>query len=268
MVFWGEQKQDKAPFREWKTPVLKAESKEFFELPEYPDFVVRRGIKITAPKRKEDIPDLKLEIEDLTKKARAFQNFLSRYGIRMAETSYFFGNDPRFVPSLTRKQEKASDVKEEDPSLMSITEKIEGRNLDDMDAFDDKMDEEIDFMYAGVFSGIFDSYNENGFWWSDYGNKQAVWGTRKHEKEPHLFIVDVDPAMKRWKDLSPDFQEKVFWNEVLWVFSQMKESEKKLRGKKREFEKARATLSKIIAEMPMSKDESSLETRERITSQL
>jgi len=147
------QKSDKAPFKEWKESDLKSYSSDFFSLPEHPDVLVRKIVPLQMKKNEDGKVTAKKAIETWSAKAKEFQNFAEGVGIKMAKTSYFVGNDPRF---------KSNIPKESSPAFMAMTEIIDGKNLEQLSEVDEKTADEIDTMFASLFSALFDSYKENG----------------------------------------------------------------------------------------------------------
>jgi hypothetical protein len=251
------QKPDKAPFKEWKRSDIRGGSATFFELPEFPDLVIRKSQSFEV---KED--GKKLTVAETVKywseRAKALQRFADRYGIKMAKTRYFAGNDPYFKSVIS---------KESCPAFMSATDKISGKNLEEIFEINDKMAVEIDIMFSGIFSGLYDSLNENGYYWEDYGNSQIMYGTAPSEKESHVYIVDTDPRMGKWNELSQR-REYAFWNEIDWVFGHMKALEKKYAHGTKQFENARKTLAEIIEKMPVPTNETAIDLRERLIHKL
>lgn len=248
------QKPDKAPFKEWKSSSLKGGSATFFKLPEFPDLVIRKCKEFDVNVGKKKLTDAEA-VTYWSERAKALQGFADRYGVKMAKTRYFAGNDPKF---------KSSIPKESSPAFMAATDKISGRNLKEISEIDEKMATEIDFMFSGLFSGLYDSLNENGYYWADYGNSQVMYGTAPDEKESHVYIVDTDPRMEKWNKFSLCEKEYYFWNEITWVFGQMKALEKKYAHGTKQFENARKTLTDIIKKMPVPTNETAIDLREEL----
>ncbi len=239
-----EQKPDKAPFKSWKESDIEGYSSEFFNLPEHPGLVIRKIVPL-AVKEIDGKKTAENAIAYWTEQSKIFQNFADRYGIRMAKTSYFVGNDPKW---------KSSVPKESKPVFMAATERIMGKNLRAMNSIDEKALEEIDAMFSGLFLSLYDAYNESGYTWGDFNNGQVVYGTAENDTEPHPYIVDVDPLMKKWNEEQQDFKEMNFWNYASLIFSNMQELKKRIAGENKNFEKANIVLSKILSEMPEPSD--------------
>jgi len=246
-----EQNPDKAPFKDWAPSDFKGWQAELFTLPGHEDLVVRRSVKLNVlpDGRKVSIAE---GIKDWSMRAEKMKGFCDKYGIRMAKTSYFVGNNPRFHPKLSREEEKAVGVSEESPALMAVTERIDGKNLMQFREFDEKMKEEIDAMFSGLFTNLFETYTHDneGYFWYDYGNGQIVYGVAPGEKEKHLYVVDVDPSMENWIDVATrkEDKERTFWRELESIFHRMRDMEPKTQSGK--LERSRAVLQKILSELP------------------
>ena len=252
------QKPDKAPFKEWERSRLQGGSATFFELPEFPDFVIRECLSFKIKEKGKELTDEEA-VAYWSERAKALQGFADRYNIKMAKTRYFFGNRPKF---------KSNIPKESNPALMAMTDKISGKNLQEVSEIDEKMAIEIDQMFSGYFSSLLDSYNENGYYWADYGNSQMMYGTVPGEKEPHLYIVDVDPRMEKWDEFSPRGREYSFWKEIDWVFDHMEKLEKKYAHGTKQFENARKTIAEIIEKMPVPTNETAIDLREQLMAKI
>ncbi|MCX6738825.1 MAG: hypothetical protein NT098_02095 [Candidatus Parcubacteria bacterium] len=249
-----EQKPDKAPFKSWEKSVIEGYSSEFFTLPEHPELVIRKIVPL-AVKEIDGKKTAKKAIEYWTEQSKIFQNFADKYGIRMAKTSYFVGNDLKF---------KSSVPKESRPVFMAATERILGKNLRVLNSLDEKALAEIDALFSGLFLSLYDAYNESGYTWEDFNNSQVMYGTAENDTEPHVYIVDVDPLMKEWNEPQQDFKEMNFWNYASLVFSDMEELKKRIVGENKNFEKADIVLTKIISEMPEPADNKARKLRFQI----
>ena len=242
------EKKDKAPFGEFETSDLVGNSVDFYNIINRPDVVVRKIAPINKNKEERNT-----SLNELIKDGNNFKKFAERYGIKMADTHYFFGNDPDF---------KTGVPKEEQPAFMAVTDRIAGQNLDEMREFDEKATVEIDAMFSGLFRSLHDSFNENGIWWTDFYSGQIMYGTAPNSTEPHLYIVDVDPWMKDW--VGGEYgKDQYFW-ECIILFNEMRALEPKIAGGNKQFQKARETLSDIITEMPVSEKAEVIEERKRL----
>jgi hypothetical protein len=244
------QKPDKAPFKEWKRSNLQGGSATFFELPEFPDLVIRKSqsFEVKEGGKKLTVAET---VKYWSERAKALQRFADRYGIKIAKTRYFAGNDPYFKSAIS---------KESCPAFMSATDKISGKNLEEISEVDDKMAVEIDTMFSGIFSGLYDSLNESGYYWTDYGNSQVMYGIAPNEKESHVYIIDTDPRMEKWNEL-PQRKEYAFWNEINWVYDEMSSIEYKYMHGTKQFENARKALVNIIEKMPIPTNETAIDLR-------
>jgi hypothetical protein len=248
------QKPDKAPFKEWKSSNLRGGSADFFELPEFPDLVIRKCEEFEIKMNGKKLTDVEA-IAYWTERAKALRAFADRYGIKMAKTRYFAGNDPRFKTDIP----KASS-----PAFMAATDKISGKNLEEISEINDKTATEIDMMFSGLFNGLCDSYNENSCWWRDYGNTQMMYGAAPGEKDLHVYLVDTDPRMTNWNEFLPARKEYIFWFDADHLFNEMRKLEKKYAHGTKQFENARKTLAELIAKMPVPTNETALDGRERL----
>lgn len=252
------QKPDKAPFENWKPSKLRGGSAEFFDLPAHPEIVVRKFSEFGVKQDGKNLTNAE-SIGYWSERAKALEGFADRYGIKMAKTGYFVGNDPRFTSETEG---------ESSPAFMAATEKISGKNLKEIPEFDEKSAVEVDNMFSGLFAGIRDSYNEDGYWWRDYGNTQVMYGIAPKETEPHVYIVDVDPRMAKWNEFLPQRKEYIFWSDMGLIFEKMKELEKKYAHSTKQFENARKTLADIITKMPVPTNETAIDLREQLISGL
>ncbi|MCX6736311.1 MAG: hypothetical protein NTZ13_04470 [Candidatus Parcubacteria bacterium] len=241
-----EQKPDKAPFKEWKDSDLQGFSSELFSLPDHPELVIRNSV--TLPD-KGNIMDM---VDFWSGRAKDFRNFAEKYGIKMAKTSYFVGSDPKFKTNIP---------KEASPMFMAATERIDGKNLSALNEINEKAEKEIDALFSGLFSALYDASKENGYSWEDYGNGQVMYGTAPGEKEQHVYIVDVDPLMTNWETIPRERKDFFFWTNMNWIFKEMEELEKRVVNKSKKFQSAHEILSKIISEMPEPADDKAKELR-------
>lgn len=253
------QKPDKAPFKEWKSSDLKGGTAEFFELPEFPDRVIRKfeGFDVKVGGK---MLSTKEAVDYWGVRGKELKNFSERYGIKMARTNYFVGNDPRFR-SIVPKSSRAS--------FMAETDKISGKNLEEMKEVEEKAVEEIDAMFSSLFTALRDSYEKDEYWWGDYGNRQVMYGTAPKETESHVYIVDVDPRISKWSEYTKREQEYTFWHDTDWVFNEMRKMEKKYAHDTKPFENARKSLAELIEKTPVPEiSETAVDLREQLMNKI
>jgi hypothetical protein len=105
--------------------------------------------------------------------------------------------------------------------------------------------------------------NESGYYWTDYGNSQVMYGIAPNEKESHVYIIDTDPRMEKWNEL-PQRKEYAFWNEINWVYDEMSSIEYKYVHGTKQFENARKALANIIEKMPIPTNETAVDLRQQL----
>ena len=135
----------------------------------------------------------------------------------------------------------------------TIVEKINGKNLYDLEWVDAAAKEEIDQSFSGYLGYVQGILKQGGEFWYDLNLRQMVYGTRNDETQPHLYVVDLDPISHSWmtdeersKNHSAAFNDTFsVITELLSQVSYIKEIEHKLiqSGK---LGKTRTALNNII----------------------
>jgi len=241
---------------------IKGWSADFYELTGHPELIVRKcytpvGLEKSIREELEKLPKFKTyeykekekllqkkKVEELIRNANQFLSMGERYGLNIAKTKYIIGIDP----------------KTKQPDIFAVTDKIIGSNLyDNTSSVSEKVGEEIDKIYAGVYSHKKDSYLENGLYWRDFKNSQIMCGKKIGDVEDHAYIVDVDPLFNSWFDNLKDDgtwdhteteerKEMIFWENVEIMTERMQSAENKTPGKN--FIKAREMLKQIFNNIP------------------
>ncbi|MFA5831151.1 MAG: hypothetical protein WC878_04970 [Candidatus Paceibacterota bacterium] len=239
---------------------IKSEHSVFYDVPEHPELIARqcfmpKGFATQVEFELADLPEYvngtpeekkkmvrKKRAELLIKNALEFQKMGKQYGLKITETSYAIGEDP----------------KSQEPEIFAVSDRIVGEDLEAMPHISEEMKDELDAMYVGVFSQLKDSYSSVGIFWSDFKNSQIVYGAKYGKTEKHPYIIDVDPMMFHWieqgeyeareKDRASRENEYILWRRVYSVFTYMEQIEEKMPPEK--FEKARKLLEGMLKEVP------------------
>ncbi len=94
-----------------------------------------------------------------------------------------------------------------------VTDKIEGQELSDIlyskaslpSEIRETLSVELSSLYISWFEYIKLKSETGGSYFSDiFQNRQYVFGTRRTEKEPHLYLVDTDPYFEDARPEEPD----------------------------------------------------------------
>jgi hypothetical protein len=157
---------------------MKGKNSILYDLPDCPDLIVRKSF--VNPFLTEETHEEALRV--LINKTKAFREVAQKCSLRVAKTWYVIGHDP------VSKQ----------PCLFAITERINGKNLDELFSFDESILKEFDEMFASIFLNLWKVYHDGGYVWSDFKKGQIVYGTAPNEQEKHLYLVDVDPVIELW----------------------------------------------------------------------
>lgn len=237
-----------------KSKDISGQSAMFYDVPGHPELVIRKCLVLKSvmgnidkelaesdeykdylPEELEKVKNKK-KVEELVKNAGDFQKMGERYGLKIAKTSYAIGTDPNL----------------EKPGIFAVTDRIVGENLATEPSFSEKMEGEIDKVYAGIFAHFRDSYMEKSAFWKDFKNSQIMLGKKEGDIESSPYIIDVDPLMISWSDpkhcKTEEDREAVFWSRVGLVFTEMKDTERKtLSG---DFSRAKEVLNDIIRTIP------------------
>ncbi|MDO8561549.1 MAG: hypothetical protein Q7S05_01850 [bacterium] len=226
---------NRRPFRGKLEPSTVADSSKagtLLSLNEYPNAVVR--LSYVDVSTKERVAKVVAKINE----NRNLFSSLEKDGMRVAHTAYVIGeekNEQGFAESY------------------ALVEKIEGKNLSQIDRVDTRMTQEIDQCYAGYLSHLQRIFREGGHYWPDMKMANIVYGTRAGDNVPHTYVVDVGPgsvtlvnenernnnssvaASEAWKLTR---KLKTVFLEIAWI-------EKKMEGSVR-LEMARAKLQALL----------------------
>lgn len=146
---------------------------KLFELKGHPHVVVRLD-KWVNVSTKEKLAETMAKL----KENKELFSSLEKDGMRVARMEYVIGGE---------KNEKGF------AESYALVEKIDGKNLREIETFDTQAIQEVDQCYAGYFRHILRIVCEGGHYWSDMGLSQIAYGTRENEVEAHAYLVDVDP---------------------------------------------------------------------------
>ncbi len=251
------------PFSEWeKSKDITGDTCVFYDIPGHPELVARK--MEFMPEDRPEFTESEAR-EYWEKRIGEFQKIAERYGIPVAKTRYVFDNDP---------------VSGE-PSFFAITDRIRGESLDKITSFDKHAEEELDNMYVGILSHMKESYMEGEYAWGDFGNQQIMYGiesdgNESHKKEPHPYIVDVEPRVSPWEDkIDPrsnrsaeEKKEHVFWQNLAGAVAEMTETELKTESGRMAFVKAREALRQIMKELPEPMGQDTKEIRLRVLEEI
>lgn len=227
-----EKRKETEPFIGLEKSELKGVNSKLFIVPGHEDMVVRKSF-VNIPGEKAEEMTVHKKAEYLQNKAIEFKKIVDRLGIRMAKADYVIGTD-----SMTNR-----------PALFGVTERIEGESLKEMALLDKELSNKIDELYAKIISDLIDSYKKENYFWCDPKNAQFIYGKTENDKEPGIYLVDVDPDILNWNEVAMEDKESIFWNRLAWILSEMEDAEKKVDEKGFRFKKAREAMEKAKTEI-------------------
>ncbi len=227
----NEEKEDH-PFTRLRSSDIRGNTSVFYNIPERPDVVVRKSF-VNMDDEKAETASIHEKAEFLHHRLSEFKKIIGRLGIRMAKTDYLIGRDPE----------------RDRPVIFGVTERIEGKSLEDMTVLDKETAEKADGVYAKIIFDLFNSYKENSYFWSDPKNAQFIFGKTKEDEKPEVYLVDVDPDIIDWSSVSEDSKEHVFWNRLFILLSQIETLEEKTYEKGYRFKKSREAIDTIKGEL-------------------
>src|SRR3989344_3421384 len=81
--------------------------------------------------------------------------------------------------------------------MYTITEKIEGQNIQEIQGLPVESQESVENLYIGLISYFADVFHEGGEFWHDifFKNRQFVYGHKVGEKENKPYLIDADPVL-------------------------------------------------------------------------
>ena len=226
------------PFKE---PLLNSESvpSEFQhkikELKNQPDKLVREYY-IDLTHLDEDgvwSQNIEKSIEKFKKGRVIFKDFIDQYGLHAPDYEAVLG-----------KNEKGT------PVLFLIVDKIEGQDLNSIEVLPKEALEEFDMLFEATFKYYLSIYKEGGDFWSEFANRQIIYGHKHHEEENHPYIVDVEPRYYTYdKSLSGnrykyEKQSEYFFEKIELICRDLFKVEQKLGT---QLQKARSALVDLIS---------------------
>ena len=170
---------NRRPFAEDLSQSSYERNGKLFELKEHPNVVVRlNSIDVSSEEK------LAGEVARLKENRGLFAS-LEQDGVRVAKFDYVIGNKGQggFAESY------------------ALVEKINGKNLVEMESFDARAVVEIDECYAGYMMHLLHVLKKNGRYWSDIQPGQIVYGTRDGDVVPHAYVVDIDPVARSFTNM-------------------------------------------------------------------
>jgi hypothetical protein len=230
-----EKRKETEPFTELEKSDLKGVASKLFSVPGHEDMVVRKSF-VNVPLENAFEMTIHEKAEYLHNKAVEFKKIVDRLGIRMAKTDYVIGTDP----AMNR------------PALFGVTERVDGENLHTMVHINAELADKVDELYVKILSGLFESYIKYDYSWYDSNNEQFVFGKAKGDKQPELYLVDVDPNIFTWgpEEMSQEERESNFWKRLEMILGEIEEIEGKVTEKGFKCSKSRQAIDKIIKEIP------------------
>lgn len=239
MCFWYnecmEKRKEEEPFAKLEKSDFKGVTSKLFRVPGRDDLVIRKSFVNVPDEKYEKTPEITIreKAEYLRNKAIQFKKIVDRLGIRMAETTYIIGTDP----------------KTNAPALFGATERIEGENLEEMKLLDKEVTEKIDNLYAKIITDLIDSYKKENYFWCDPQNEQFVYGKKEKDEKSDIYLVDVDPDILDWNTVPMENKEHLFWNRLKCILFEMEEVEEKVGEKGFRLKKSREAIEKAKTEM-------------------
>jgi hypothetical protein len=225
-------KEEDQPFIKLEKSDLKGNASKLFHIPGHEDMVIRKSF-VDVPDMVADKMNVHEKAEYLRHKAIEFKKIIARLGIRTAKTDYVIGTDPATG----------------NPALFGATERIDGENLKEMKFLDKETSVLIDEIYAKIISDLLNSYKKNGLFWCDMKNTQMIFGKTEKDKNPDIYLIDVDPHIIDWNVIEMDGKEPAFWEILAWLLSEIEDMERKVGEKGFRFKKSREALEKVKTEI-------------------
>jgi len=227
-----EKRKETVPFTELEKSDLKGITSNLFTVPGHEDMVIRKSFVNVS---NEDAPEMTIhqKAEYLRNKAVEFKKIVDRLGIRMAKTDYIIGTDPK----MNR------------PALFGVTERIDGKSLEETTLLDKDLVEKVDTLYSKIIIDLINSYKKELYFWCDPQNSQFVYGKTEKDSKQDIYLVDVDPDILNWKDVAMESKEHLFWNRLTCILFEMEEAEGKTGEKGFRFKKAREAIDNAKTEL-------------------
>ena len=188
---------------------------KLFEIRDNPDKIVRMESFKSLEKRYKGAVD-PVAVAELGQKLYA--EFERDYGI-VVPVEFVVGKD-----------------KSDEDVIYGIADKIDGKDLDKIESIPE-LTKQVEMLYAKIARYYLDKLpEEDALYLADINSaSQYVYGKRKGDQEPHIYLVDADLYIRDGK--------VALYNVILWFFRHMSAVEKKF-GK--QFVEARATLRQIL----------------------
>jgi len=197
------------------------------------DVVVRKSYVNIKGEEAKDM-DIHEKAEWLRNKTEAFKKIVQKANIQMANTDFVIGRTPGG-----------------EPSIFAVTERIDGKNLREIEHLDEETAKEADALFARIISGMIDSFLNNEYFWYDPSSAQFVLGKAKDDTVPKIYLVDVDPNVWKWDDPVHKMEKTALFsfriNSVLYYIEDM---EKKVEIPNFKFEKSREMIESSKQKIP------------------
>ncbi len=167
-----------APFKKLEKSDL---SSNIYELPSSPDKLVRRYFPAT---------DFYGKISDKEAAAKTIKLF--------GELKDFHIPSPAAMVVAKYENDREG--------LYIVTDRIEGRDLNDAidsaadlsETEQESLSGELAELYGSLVDYLESKLDAGGYFLSDiFSNRQYVYGRRRGEKEPHIYLVDTDPFLSK-----------------------------------------------------------------------
>ncbi|MDQ5927804.1 MAG: hypothetical protein QG633_242 [Patescibacteria group bacterium] len=127
------------------------------------------------------------------------------------KTISLFNELKKYIP--TPAEMVIAKLSDKPESLYMVTDKIEGQELSDIlysevplpSEMREALSVELNSLYLSWLEYVKSKSETGGSYFSDiFKNRQYVFGTRRTEKEPHLYLVDTDPYFEDARPEEPD----------------------------------------------------------------
>jgi len=226
----NEPQELKLPFKEELPQARRMRRGIFFDVPGHPDVLARtcRGYEDAEffyngveNYKKEHLGSSDADarafsekqfLERMIKNASEFRELMEQFGFPVVPVRYMIAEKPNTFPSSN--------------TIWAVIDRIDGKDLDDIGTFDEKISAELDDIYVKFFTHLKNAYETNTRFWSDFFNGQMMYGKLKEESEPHIRIADIDPILMDFSD--PEFKGRtaadIFWMRCYRCFRNVAEA--------------------------------------------
>ena len=147
------------------------------ELAKDPETVIRKE-RLRLGGLTDEGPTSAKTTKKLSEGKQMFTDLREKYNVPVPDFEYVIAENPD---------------KQGTPWLYTVTEKVHGQNLEEVQSFNKQEVGEVDNALSGTTRQIGDAYNQNGVYWLDADKGQFMLGRKKGDTAARVYATDLEP---------------------------------------------------------------------------